>query len=129
MKFLAMRDLNVQDPLPTLGPKVEPPAKPAASGSCPTERLGVFKKPDGKLETRIPENERVRDSFVCEGTQTRRIPSSAPALGLPYVKPGSNLNGKRPQMMVLGDLVATDYSVHEERLVAAWYAKYKELCK
>jgi hypothetical protein len=58
MKLLAMRDLNVQDPLPTLGRKVEQPARPLASGSRPTEHPSVFEKPDGKLETWIPENER-----------------------------------------------------------------------
>ena len=168
MKLLAIRDLNVQDPLSTLGRKIEPLAKPVASGSRPTEHPSVFEKPDGKLETWIPENEwaawegperrgksiynyfeqaayegkdyfeqnympkpyeQMQDSFVYEGARTGRTPSAPPAHGAPYIRPGSNLNGKRPQMMVPDGLASTDFSGLEKRILAAWYAKYKELGK
>lgn len=48
-----MRDLNTTDPLPGLGPKVEPP-KPEPPKPAPV-RPGseIFKKPDGTLETKI----------------------------------------------------------------------------
>jgi hypothetical protein len=58
MKLLSMRDLNVQDPLPGLGEKVEPPAKPVVPMPEPTATPGVYRMPDGKLVTDMPENER-----------------------------------------------------------------------
>jgi hypothetical protein len=48
------------DQLPTeLGRKVEPPPAPRR-GYEPTSTPGVYKGPDGKLVTAIPENERAR---------------------------------------------------------------------
>lgn len=61
MKLLAMRSFDVNDPLPGLGKKVDPtaPAKPApVPVPSPTGRQGVFRGPDGKLHTAIPENEK-----------------------------------------------------------------------
>jgi hypothetical protein len=144
MKLLAMRDLNVQDPLPTLGRKVEPLA-PATPNVRPTEHPSVFEKPDGKLETWIPENERVAwkepdrrgksvyNYFVQAAYEGKSYFEQEymlkPYHEAPYILPGSNLHGKRPQMRVIDDLVSTDFSAIEERVIAAWYAKYKELCK
>lgn len=60
-RLLAIRDLNQGDPLPGLGPKVEPERKPA-----PAERPQplphnpeVLRRPDGKLETDISKNKGV----------------------------------------------------------------------
>ena len=47
-------------PLPTdLGPRVERP-QPPEPGYTPTETPGIYRGPDGKLITAIPENERAR---------------------------------------------------------------------
>jgi hypothetical protein len=51
-------DLNQQDPLPPLGKRIEPAAPPAPPALTPTDRPGVFRTPDGKLVTQIPENDR-----------------------------------------------------------------------
>ncbi len=48
------------DSLPTgLGPLVPRPQAPVPAPS-PTGTPGIVQRPDGKLETRIPENERAR---------------------------------------------------------------------
>ena len=58
MRFLAANDLNHSDPMPPLGEKVERAAPPAPSrGLEKTETKGVFRGPDGKFFTAIPENE------------------------------------------------------------------------
>lgn len=58
MRFLAANDLNHSDPMPPLGEKVERAAPPTPSrGLEATETKGVFRGPDGKFFTAIPENE------------------------------------------------------------------------
>ena len=57
-RLLAIRDLNQGDPLPGLGPKVEPkqePAPPARPQPLP-HNPDVKRKPDGMLETDISRN-------------------------------------------------------------------------
>lgn len=84
MKLLAVRDLNTQDPIGGLGPKVERPSTPPAQppAPIPTSTPGVYQSADGKLHTNIPENDalRVHDSVcVNAGTVAGRFSSSAPS--------------------------------------------------
>lgn len=52
MNLLAIRDLNAEDPLPGLGPKVE---RPAPEPAKPAEvRPGIVVDADGKMSTNIP---------------------------------------------------------------------------
>jgi hypothetical protein len=57
MKLLRMRDLDANDPLPGLGPKVVPtpaPTPPPAPAQVPGAREGVLVGPDGKMSTDLP---------------------------------------------------------------------------
>lgn len=60
------------DPLPPLGKRIEPAAPPAPPPLTPTDRPGVFRTPDGKLVTQIPENDRAKWADVR--TDTAAIP-------------------------------------------------------
>jgi hypothetical protein len=107
MKLLAIRNFDEQDPLPGLGPKVEPASTPAPGPASVPGKPGLIRHPDGKLETSIPPPpppETPVLDYTLVGGQTGQSSSFGPAIdALLATKPAEPAE-PRPAFAV-GDLV------------------------
>ena len=64
MKLLAIRNLNEQDPIGPLGPAATPNPTPPPAGRPHPSNSDIWIGPDGKWETRLPEQPSVPASMT-----------------------------------------------------------------